>query len=443
MQTDVVSARFGPVAAVLFSLLLVVAAQSARAQEEEQEQQQTRRTEALSERVHRRLSKAQEALEADDHATAESLLQEIIELRNLSPYEQAQANNFYGFVYIDQEDYQGAIRAFRRVIDIGAADVIGPGLYNQTIRTLAQLYMQVENFSEAVVYARQWLDSQENPPPRDYMLLAMAHFQLEQWREALEQISLAIEIAQAAGLEVEENWWRYMVAAHWELEEFPEALEITRIMVREWPKKQYWAQLQGLYSIVEDESSQLAAYWCMYDQGLLDRSTELVNMANLFMLADVPYKAAVILQDGLDGGEIEETTQNYRILAQAWQLSREDRKAIGPMRKAAEGEEDAEAKSDLYVRLAESYNALSEYDECAAAARQAIRQGSPKSEGRTYMLLGQCLFEQEKYGEAGDAFSRAARDSETRQAATRWRNYLRKEVARLEDLDARLARYGS
>ena len=435
--------RFGFVIAALCCLILVAPVQSGWTQEEGQEEQKTRRTEALSERVHRRLSEAQEALEADDHATAESLLREITELRNLSPYEQAQTNNFYGFVYIDQEDYDGAIRAFRRVIDIGGPDVIGPGLYNQTIRTLAQLYMQVENFREAIVYARQWLDSQENPPPRDYVLLAMAHFQLEDWREALEYVSLAIEKAQATDVEVEENWWRYMVAAHWELEEFAEALDVTRILVTQWPKKQYWMQLQGLYSIMEDEPRQLAAYWCMDEQGLLDRSAELVGMAQLFMLAEVPYKAAVILQEGIDNAVIEETATNYRLLAQAWQLAREDRKAVGPLRKAAENEEDDEDRSDLYVRLAESFNALSEYDECASAARQALREGKPKSEGRTYMLLGQCLFEQEKYDEAGDAFSRAARDSETRQSATRWQNYLRREVARLEDLDARLARYGS
>ena len=443
MKTDALNIRLGPIVAALACLILAAPLQSGRAQEEGQQDQKTRRTEALSEKVHRRLSKAQEALEADDHATAESLLREITELRGLTPYEQAQTNNFFGFVYIDQEDYPGAIRAFRRVIDIGGPDVIGSGLYNQTIRTLAQLYMQVENFSEAIVYARQWLDSQENPPPRDYMLLAMAHFQLEQWRDALEYVSMAIEKAQATGLEVEENWWRYMVAAHWELEEFPEALDITRILVTQWPKKQYWMQLQGLYSIVEDEPSQLAAYWCLHDQGLLDRSSELVGMAQLFMLAEVPHKAAVILQDGIDSGAIEDTATNYRILAQAWQLAREDRKAVGPLRKAAEGEEDDEDRSDLYVRLAESYNALSEYGECASAARQALREGKPKSEGRTYMLLGQCLFEQEKYDEAGDAFARAARDSDTRRAATRWQNYLQREVARLQDLDARLARYGS
>jgi len=438
-----VSARPGIVVAALFCLVLAAPAQTGWTQEEGQEEQKTRRTEALSERVHRRLSKAQDALEADDYATAESLLREITELRNLTPYEQAQTNNFSGFIHVEQEDFPGAIQAFRRVLQVGGPDVIGPGLYNRTILTLAQLYMQVENFQEAIVYARQWLDSQGNPPPRDYMLLAMAHFQLEQWRDALQYVSAAIEKAQATGVEVEENWWRYMVAAHWELEEFPEALEITRILVTQWPRKQYWMQLQGLYSIEEDEGRQLSAYWCMHDQDLLDRSSELVGMAQLFMLAEVPYKAAVVLQDGFDNGLIEETAMNYRLLAQAWQLAQEDRKALEPLRKAAEGEEDDEARSDLYLRLAESYNALSEYGECASAARQSIREGKPKSEGRIYMLLGQCLFEQEKYDEAGDAFARAVRDSDTRRAATRWQTYLEREVARLQDLEARLARYGS
>ncbi len=443
MKTKVVSARPGIVVAALFCLVLAAPAQTGWTQEEGQEEQKTRRTEALSERVHRRLSKAQDALEADDYATAESLLREITELRNLTPYEQAQTNNFSGFIHVEQEDFPGAIQAFRRVLQVGGPDVIGPGLYNRTILTLAQLYMQVENFQEAIVYARQWLDSQGNPPPRDYMLLAMAHFQLEQWRDALQYVSAAIEKAQATGVEVEENWWRYMVAAHWELEEFPEALEITRILVTQWPRKQYWMQLQGLYSIEEDEGRQLSAYWCMHDQDLLDRSSELVGMAQLFMLAEVPYKAAVVLQDGFDNGLIEETAMNYRLLAQAWQLAQEDRKALEPLRKAAEGEEDDEARSDLYLRLAESYNALSEYGECASAARQSIREGKPKSEGRIYMLLGQCLFEQEKYDEAGDAFARAVRDSDTRRAATRWQTYLEREVARLQDLEARLARYGS
>ena len=427
----------------LVGLALLAPAGFAQAQEGEQEEQKTRRTEAMSERVHRRFSKAQEALEIEDYATAEAMLQEITELRGLTPYERAQTNNFYGFIHIEKEDYPSAIRSFLGVIEIGGPGEIPEGLYYQTIRTLSQLYVQVENFPEAIKFGHQWIDSQESPAPKDYIILAQAYFQMEDWQNALDNILIGIETARNAGMEVEENWWRYQLAAHWELEEFNEALEVSKTLLTNWPKKQYWMQVQGLYSIVEDEPNQLAAFWSCYEQGLLDRSSELVNMAQLFMLAEVPYKAAVLLQGGLDSGEIEATALNYRRLAQAWQLAREDRKALEPMRKAAESEEDMEDKGDLYVRLAETYNALSDYDDCASAARQALQTGELDSEGRTYMLLGQCLFEQDKFDEASDAFTRAARDSDTRRTATQWQNYLRREVKRRSDLEARLAQYGA
>ena len=435
--------RFNLILAGLVGLALLAPAGFAQAQEGEQEEQKTRRTEAMSERVHRRFSRAQEALELEDYVTAEAMLQEITELRGLTPYERAQTNNFYGFIHIEKEDYPSAIRSFLAVIEIGGPGEIPEGLYNQTIRTLSQLYMQVENYPQAVVFARRWIESQVSPVPKDYMLLAMAYFQMEDWRNALENVQIAIERATQSGMEVEENWWRYLLAAHWELEEFPEALEVSKTLLTNWPKKQYWMQLQGLYSIVEDEANQFAAFWSCYDQGLLDRSNELVTMAQLFMLAEVPYKAAVVLQEGLDSGEIEETAVNYRYLAQAWQLAREDRKALDPLRKAAESEEDVEDKGELYMRLAETYNALGDYEDCASTARQALRAGELKSEGRTYMLLGQCLFEQDEFDEAGDAFTRAARDSDTRRTATQWQNYLRREVKRRSDLEARLAQYGA
>ena len=434
-------AAFNTIFAGLVGLALLAPGGIAQEQEGEQEERKTRRSEAMSERVHRRFSKAQDAIEVDDYATAEALLREITELRGLTPYERAQTNNFYAFIHIEKEDYPSAIQSFLAVIEIGGPDEIPEGLYYGTIKTLSQLYMQVEDYTEAIRYGRQWIESQESPVPNDYMLLAMAYFQMEDWQSALDNTLLGIERARQTGVEVEENWWRYLLAAHWELEQFPEALEVSKILLSSWPQKQYWMQVQGLYSAVDDEANQFAAFWSMHDQGLLDKSNELVTMAQLFMLAEIPYKAAIVLQEGLDSGEIEESATHYRLLAQAWQLSREDRKALGPLRKAAESEEDVEDKGELYVRLAETYNALSEYPDCVSAAREALRVGDLKSEGRTYLLLGQCLFEQEDFDEAGDAFSRAARDSDTRRTATQWQNYLRKEVARINDLEERLAKF--
>lgn len=427
------------VAAVL-SLAFLAPTTPGVAQEEESEQHNTRRVEALSERVHRRLSDSQDALDTDDFVTAEAKLHEILELRNLTPYEIAQTNRFLGYVHLKKEDYPPAIDAFLNVIGIGGPDVIGP-LYNEIIKILSQLYMQLENYSEAIRYGLQWIDSQANPPPRDYMLLASAYYQMGQMRETVDFSTAGIEAAQATGVEVRENWWGLKLAAYWELEQYNEALEVSKILVTQWPKRSYWLQLGGLYASLDDETRQRAAYWSAYDQGLLTSSQEITATGQLLLLAGVPYKAAVILQEGVDEGSIDPTASNYRILAQAWQMAQEHDRALEPLRKAAENEDDADDKSTLYVRLAETNFALSDYEQCVSAARDAIRQNSSKNEGPAYLLLGQCLFEQDQFDEADNALSRAARDDSTRRRATRLRNYFNNEVARRRDLEDRLRRY--
>lgn len=412
------------------------------AQEGEQEQEQkTRRSEAMSEKVHRRLSDAQDALDIDDFATAESKLREILELRNLTPYETAQTHRFMGYVHLKKDDFPRGIESFLQVTRTGPPDVIGPGLYNEIIKILSQLYMQVENYSEAVRYGLQWLDSQEDPPPRDYMLMASAYYYMDRWQDTVDYATQAIEKAQATGEEIKESWWNLLLAAYFELEQFSNALEVSKILVTQWPKKQYWLQMGGLYAEAEDEARQRAAYWSAYEQGLMERSQEFAATAQLLMLANVPYKAALILQAGLEDGSIEATPANYRLAAQAWQMSQENDRALDPLRKAAEGEEDLEDRAELFLRLAESYNAVGEHEECAAVAREALQQRVGKNRGRTNMLLGQCLFELENYDEAKDAFADAADDPDMRRQATRWRNHVTKEVARIQDLQRRLEQY--
>lgn len=417
---------------------MLAPAGSGLAQEEAENEQRTKRVQAMSERVHRRLSKAIEAMNAEDYVTAESLLNEVLELRNLTPYERAQTIRYVGFVHYYTEDYPAAIQTFLEISRMGGPDEL-PGIYEEAIRFLSQLYLSEENYSEAIRFGEMSLELMEDPTPLDYVRMAQAHLQLEQWRDALDYLSTAIEKAQAIGEEVPESWWRNMVSAHWELEQYPEALDVTKILLAQWPKKQFWTTMSGLYGILEDEPRQLAAYWCAYEQGMFSTSSELVNMAQLFLLADVPYRGALILDEGLENGSIERNTRNYRLTAQAWQMAREDRRALDPMRKAAESEEDAEDKGELYVRLAETYNAVRDHEGCASAARQALGVGELKSEGRTNLLLGQCLLEQEEFNEAGDAFERALRDRDTRREAAQWQNYLEIEVKRRQKLEADLA----
>lgn len=134
----------------LFSAQLVVAAglfftspeaTAQRAAESSGEQQQTRRTPAMRESVYQRLAKAQECAENDDIACAEKELQEIGRIRDLNSYEAAQRHYFYGFIYLNSENYAKAIEAYEQVLEQPDLPI---SLEQDTMLALAQLYVQEE-----------------------------------------------------------------------------------------------------------------------------------------------------------------------------------------------------------------------------------------------------------------------------------------------------------
>ena len=102
-----------------------------------------------------------------------------------------------------------------------------------------------------------------------------------------------------------------------------------------WPKREYFIQLSAMYGQEGDEGRQLALFETAYEAGWLLRSSEIVNLSQLLLQADIPYKAAKILEKGLEDGIVESTESNWRVLAQAWQLAQEDEEAIPALSRAA------------------------------------------------------------------------------------------------------------
>ena len=131
-----------------------------------------------------------------------------------------------------------------------------------------------------------------------------------------------------------------------------------------------------------------------------------------------------------------DTENNWRILAQAWQLSQEDEKAIPALTRAAGLADDGE----LDVRLAQSHQNLAQWDECVEAAREALRKGELRRDDQANMIMGACLFELKEYGAARTAFNAAAEDSRSETNARSWIQYVDTEEDRDEQLAAALNR---
>ena len=207
-----------------------------------------------------------------------------------------------------------------------------------------------------------------------------------------------------------ENWWLLLRAAYFELEEMDKVKEILERLVVEWSKKEYWTQLSAFYGQDKQEKEQMAAYQTAYHEGFLEKSSEFVQMAQLYLSVEAPYEAAKLLQKAMDEDNVDKEVKNWKILAQAWFLSGYDEPAIVALREAAKLSDDGE----LDIRLARSLNNIADYEGCTNSAKTAIQKGDLKRLDESYITLGMCQFEIADFEGAKDAFANAKIDADLR-----------------------------
>jgi hypothetical protein len=237
----------------------------------------------------------------------------------------------------------------------------------------------------------------------DYISLAnevkkVLKLQLEQTRKGNEKyVQLEEEIkgleADAKNLAIgptKEQWWLLLRASYYSLEQMDQVKRILERLVVEWSKKEYWVQLSAMYSQDRQEEEQIAAYQTAYHEGYLEKSSEFVMMAQLYLSKEAPYEAAKLLQKAVDDGKVDtDDEKNWMVLAQAWFLSKYDDKAIVALREAAKLTDDGE----LDLRLARSLSNIGDYTGCIESANTGISKGSLKRLDESYITKGMCEFE--------------------------------------------------
>ena len=222
--------------------------------------------------------------------------------------------------------------------------------------------------------------------------------------------SIETDAANLAKGPTRENWWLLLRAAYFELEQMDKVKETLERLVVEWSKKEYWTQLSAFYGQDKQEKEQMAAYQTAYHEGFLEKSSEFVQMAQLYLSVEAPYEAAKLLQKAIDEDKVDKEVKNWKILAQAWFLSGYDEPAIVALREAAKLSDDGE----LDIRLARSLNNIADYEGCTNSAKTAIQKGDLKRLDESYITLGMCQFEIADFEGAKDAFANAKIDADQR-----------------------------
>jgi tetratricopeptide (TPR) repeat protein len=337
------------------------------------------------------------------------------------------------------DDYPMAIQAYEDVL--GQSPDIPRALEQSALYALGQLYFVEEDYAQAISYLDRWFAIAENPGPQPYIFKAQALYQMERFREVPAIVRTAMDVAESRDNEVKENWWLLMRAAYYELEDWDNVIDVLETLVREFPKKEYWVQLSGLYGQEGEMKKQIATIWAAYTQGYLDKEREIMNLTGLLLQDEVPYWSARILSQAVEDGVVEDTAKNLQQLAQAWQLAQEVDRAIDVYEKASTKSDDGE----LAYRLAQLYLDKNECEPSITAAERALDKGGLKNEAQVLLVKGMCEFNLNRHGDAIETFNRGQRiarrgDFETDlKSLTQWKRYVENEQKRNEQL-ARAAR---
>jgi tetratricopeptide (TPR) repeat protein len=374
-------------------------------------------------------ARAQTCLEEeDDIECAKDIIERANRLRNLNNHEMAQLLNFTAYVAFEEEDTEGAIRAFEQIKAL-PIDEMPKGLVSAAWRNLATLYVEQEEYQKGLEGYKDWMNLPFVAPTvtsRDWFFLSQLYYLVEDFPNGLTAVDKAIEMEQAQGNLGEETWWSMRYYFLYQLERTDEAIETLIVLVENWTKRNWLLSLAGQLADRGEEEKVLSLYSAAYEKGWLERSTEKVQMANLYLNADMPLNAARVLQVGLDSGDIESTQQNWRMLAQAWQMTRDDIAALPALRKASELAEDGEVDR----MLATSYARLGRWEECADAAQSSLDRGGLDRPDYVYMQLGRCKINLREYDAARAAFVEAARDERQKEAADQFLSFINVEVER-------------
>ena len=408
---------------ILGCILLTGVSNPASAQEEKE--RKTKETVAMSQQVYEKLAEIQELIEGKDYASAERMLDELRGQKKLSDYERAQLWNLSGYSYYLQERYADAIRSYDQML---AIPELPEALLLSTLKTKAQLHFTQEDYESALSVVRQLLAAIPEPSADILMIEGQALFQLARYDEALVPIKTAIEMYRDQGQVPKENWLLLLRVIYFEQKEYELMIGVVKELIAYYPKDTYILTLAGVYSELGDTKKQLALTEVLYEKGMLNTTSHITNLANLYLMHGLPYKAASVLDKEMKAGIVESNERNLRLVSQAWYQAREDEKAIPPLERAAGMSSDGE----LYIRLAQAHLNLENWPEAASAVEKGLKLGGLKRNDTANIMLGMALFNQKRLEQARRAFERAATDNRSQRAASQWIAYVESELKRRE-----------
>jgi tetratricopeptide (TPR) repeat protein len=412
-------------ALILFTLLLAAAACGpAQAQSRNCGVEREPGTGTLDELTWKQLNAIFEDVGEERYDEAYADLQKLMGRAGRDQYLQAILNQALAQVEWARGNYDAALRYFETAVKL---DKLPNETHFALMYQIAQLYFMQDRFDEALDRLDLWFCTvpPEKVTSAAYVLKASIYAQQDDFPNVLAAIDQAI----AMDDDPKEAWYQVKLAAHSELEQYPQAAETLEILISRWPdKKLYWTQLSQIYYKLKQDERALAVLALAYRKNLLDKQGDITYLSSLYSNADVPYNAAQVMEKGIRDGVVQATRTHWTLTADAWYAAEELERALAAYEEAGKAADNGEIDLRRGFILVD----LERWPAALEALNLALQKGGldDNRTGEAYLLRGMAQFNLGNLDSASADWGRAGRYERSRDAARQWMNHLQEERQR-------------
>jgi tetratricopeptide (TPR) repeat protein len=363
------------------------------------------------------LKAVQDALNSKQYADAIAKAKEANAIPGKSAYDQFIINEFLLSAYANQNSFA---EAASYIETNQSSPYIAANVRQQRVRTLMALFYQLRNYAKVTEFGAQARANGDNSADT-LQLIANSNYLLGKYKEAMATMQEILNRADDSGGKPDEKQLKFVWDCANRLNDNATASRVVEKLVTYYPKPDYWqyAMVSLMQSKGNDDRLSLNIYRLMNDVGILQRSSDYTDAAQIALDQGNPGEAYSLLQAAFAKNvytEQRDKDRNQRLLDSAKAKAAVDRAGI------AKYEADAArlATGDGLVQIGAAYLGFGQPDKATAAISKGIAKGSLKYADEAYLLLGISHLRQKNMDDARRAFGKVPSDSKYTRLAKLW-----------------------
>ncbi len=383
---------------------------------------------SMSESAYRIVQEATEMIAQGKHTQALERLNK--QLDSGTDFEKAVIYYNMGFAHSATENYGKATEAFAKALQLNA---LPQQQHEQLQYNLGQLYIAASKPDDGIRTLQQYgSESCGKVPAEAHIFLANALSQAKRYKEAVPEIDRAIEKAGTP----KESWLQLKLAINYELKDYNACAEaLVSLIGITSNSAEYWRQLSSMFLQMKRDDEAVAVLALAERQGYVAKPAEIVNLYNVYMMMDLPFKAGTLLQQAVDQGKVPAEEKHLDQIANAWINARESQRAEAALKKLAAIAD----RGEYSYKLGAMYGDNEQWRDSKKALELAIQKGGLKRTGEAWMRLAVANYNLNNVPDTQTALQQAMKFDESRKQAGEWLKYLGNAPARQPAGDLKLA----